>query len=151
MKTTTSLATLAALTLAFSAPAFAQDHAGHAMPEHSEEQHAQKHDHAGDHDHGHGHDEGSADAANDDEAAKATPAVGRTITAQVHGMVCDFCARSLTKVLRRDENVEDVAIDLTDKTVAIVLTEDGEMDDAAVEEAVLSAGYNVASIERGAS
>ena len=114
--------------------------------------HAQHHDGTGHaHEHEHEHDGATEEAEAEAPVALPGGTEARTITVRVDGMVCDFCARSLTKVLKRDENVEDVAIDLTDKTVAIVLTEDGEMDDAAVEEAVLSAGYNVASIERGAS
>lgn len=97
------------------------------------------------------HDHDHAEAAPAEASAVLPQGAARTITVRVDGMVCDFCARSLTKVLRRDENVEDVAIDLEDKTVTILLTEDGAMDDEAVTEAVLNAGYNVASIERGAA
>ena len=99
------------------------------------------------HDHDHAHEPREAAPA---APAASIPASARTITVRVDGMVCDFCARSLTKVLRRDDDVADVAISLEDKTVTILLTEDGRMDDEAVTEAVLSAGYNVASIERGA-
>lgn len=114
--------------------AAAQDHG--AMDHHGMD-HAQ---------HAHDHEDAAP------EASAVLPGdAARTITVRVNGMVCDFCARSLTKVLRRDDNVEDVAIDLEDKTVTILLTEDGAMDDEAVTEAVLSAGYDVASIERGAA
>ena len=128
--TSTLIAPLAAAALALGGIALAQDH------------HGMDHD---DHDHAH---EGEAPTP---DAAVLPADAARTITVRVNGMVCDFCARSLTKVLRRDENVADVAISLEDKTVTIALTEDGEMDDQAVTDAVLSAGYNVASIERGAS
>ena len=126
----TLIAPIAAAALALSGTAFAQDH--HGM------------DHSG-HDHAH---EGEVAPAAD---AVLPTGAARTITVRVNGMVCDFCARSLTKVLQRDENVEAVAISLEDKTVTIALTEDGRMDDEAVTDAVLSAGYNVASIERSAS
>ena len=128
MTRATIIAPIAALALMGTAAA--QDH--------------QSMDHSG-HDHAH---EGEAAPAAD----PVLPAdAARTITVRVNGMVCDFCALSLTKVLRRNENVADVAISLEEKTVTIALTEDGRMDDEAVTDAVLSAGYNVASIERGAS
>ena len=122
------LAALAALTLG-AAPAFAQDHEGMNHGDHA-------HDHA----------ETAVEAETD--AAPLAAAEGRTVTAKVRGMVCDFCARSLTKVLKRDERVEDVAIDLTDKTVTIVLAEGASMTDEEVEKAVLSAGYNLDSVAR---
>ena len=134
-KTTPLLAAALALTGAAHAQDTGMDHdAGH--------QHEHRHEHQQDHE--------GAEAA-PAPAVRPADAPARTITVRVDGMVCDFCARSLTKVLRRDGNVADVAISLEDKTVTILLAEGGAMDDAAVTEAVLSAGYNVAAIERGAS
>ena len=141
MTTIKTLASAAALTLAFGTQSFAQehDHAGHAMQDH-----AAPHDH--DHDHGDDHAMHKADAEAD--AAAPALAAGRTITAKVHGMVCDFCARSLTKVLSKKDAVEAVAIDLSDKTVTIVLKDGARMDDAEVEKAILDAGYNLAELTR---
>ena len=94
------------------------------------------------------HQHDHADEAPVEAERAIAPVATRTITATVDGMVCDFCARSLTKVLRRKEAVEDVAIDLTAKTVTIVLADGAAMTDEEVEEAVLSAGYNLARLER---
>ena len=148
MTKTTSTALAALVAFGFGSAGLAQDRHGdmdHSKMDHAQMDHAQ---HEDGHQHGddHGHDHADADAD-----APLPDGLDRTITVRVNGMVCDFCARSLTKVLRRDDNVEAVAISLEDKTVTIVLTEDGEMDDAAVEKAVKNAGYNVASIERGAA
>lgn len=133
-KIKTSLALLAApLALGMAA---AQDHKG---MDHS----AMAHQHGDDH----VHDHDALDADEADVGAAPTPA-GRTVTARVHGMVCDFCARSLTKVLSRRDEVEAVAIDLTDKTVTIVLREDETLSDEEIERAVLDAGYNLAALER---
>ena len=131
----TITAILAALSLG-TAPALAAQDMQHGQ----HDQHA-KH---GDHDHDHDH----ADEAPLEAEGPIAPVATRTITATVDGMVCDFCARSLTKVLRRKDAVADVAIDLTAKTVTIVLAEGAAMTDEEVEEAVLSAGYNLAHLER---
>ncbi|MEO1042604.1 MAG: heavy-metal-associated domain-containing protein [Pseudomonadota bacterium] len=75
---------------------------------------------------------------------------GRSITVAVNGMVCDFCARSLTKVLERNEAVEAVDVSLESKNITILLTETGTISDDELNEAVRNAGYNIASIERPA-
>ena len=145
---TRTIFALAATSLLALGAARAQDHDSqhHDGMDHQAMDHgAMQHDGAHEHD----HDAAEADAA--DAAPLRAGGEARTVTVRVNGMVCDFCARSLTKVLKRDDNVEDVAISLEDKTVTILLAEGGAMDDAAVEKAVKNAGYNVASIERGAS
>ena len=130
-----TLAALAALVLGTAPAAAAQEHAEHG----DHRKHA-----AGAHQHEHDHDH--ADEADAERAMVA--AEGRTITARVHGMVCDFCARSLTKVLGRNDAVEDVAIDLTEKTVTIIVRDGAVLSDEAVREAVTHAGYNLAALER---
>lgn len=145
MTTITTLASAAALALTLGAQSFAQEHVSHDdHADHAMRDPAAPHDH--DHDHGDDHAMHKADAEAD--AAAPALAAGRTITAKVHGMVCDFCARSLTKVLSKKDAVEAVAIDLSDKTVTIVLKDGARMDDAEVEKAILDAGYNLAELTR---
>ncbi len=113
---------------------------------------AQDHQHGDDHQHHHDHDH----TAEHHEPAKDTAVTsedfgGRNITVAVNGMVCDFCAQSLMKVLERNEAVETVDISLEDKTIAIVLKEGGSMSDEELDKAVKSAGYNIASIDRASS
>ncbi|MEM0929043.1 MAG: heavy-metal-associated domain-containing protein [Pseudomonadota bacterium] len=99
-------------------------------------------DHA--HDHSTAHHQ-TADTAPVDNVS------GRTIKVAVNGMVCDFCARSLTKVLERNNAVEAVDVSLENKTITIVLAEGGVMSDQDIDDAVRNAGYNIASIDRSAS
>ena len=141
---TGTAAALAAILALTGASAFAQQHEGHGgHGGHGGGDHgAQQHDH--DHDTA----DADADEAQDAGADGIGAAEGRTITARVHGMVCDFCARSLTKVLGKNDAVEDVAIDLTDKTVTILVKEGETLSDEAVREAVTHAGYNLAALER---
>lgn len=96
--------------------------------------------------HDHDHDERTQDASR--SAAGLQIVEGRTLIVSVNGMVCDFCAQSLTKVLKKNRNVEKLAISLEEKTVAIVLREGGAMTDREVEKAVKTAGYNLAGIKR---
>jgi copper chaperone CopZ len=121
----TLLAAFASASLAFGMAA-AQDHHG---------------DH-GSHDEHHDHEGEAA------KTEKVDAVEGRTVIVAVDGMVCDFCARSLTKVLTKNEAVDEVAISLEDKTVTILLTETGAMSDEEIEDAVKSAGYNLRDIER---
>lgn len=132
MKLITILMASAAL---LCAPAFAQDHGDH-------HDHDKGHKHET-HDHGDGHEMESHEKS---DAVKAVE--GRTVTVKVDGMVCDFCARSLTKVLKKKDAVEDVAISLEDKTVTILLKKGSAMSDEEIEKAVQNAGYNLAGIER---
>lgn len=126
------ISTLTASVFLFTAPALAQEHHEH------DHEHGEVHDHQS-----HEHD-GEMTA----EEHEVDAVAGRTVTVKVNGMVCDFCARSLTKVLKKKDAVEDVAISLKDKTVTIVLKDGAAMSDDEIGEAVTSAGYNLASIER---
>ena len=129
------ISTLTASVFLFTAPALAQ--------EHHEHDHGEAHDHQSSDHQSHEHD---GEMAAEEHAVDAVD--GRTVTVKVNGMVCDFCARSLTKVLKKKDAVEDVAISLKDKTVTIVLKDGAAMSDDEIGEAVNSAGYNLASIER---
>ena len=73
---------------------------------------------------------------------------GRIIQATVNGMVCDFCAQSLTKVLMREEAVETVQISLEAQFVTITVKEGMSLSDEVVEKAIFWAGYDLAEIVR---
>jgi copper chaperone CopZ len=70
------------------------------------------------------------------------------IIVQVNGMVCDFCARALEKNFLKQVEVNNVAIDLTAKTLAIFLKPGAQLEDAEIEQLVKQAGYNVENISR---
>lgn len=73
---------------------------------------------------------------------------GRIVQAEVLGMVCDFCAISLIKVIEKNETVDHVAISLETNRVTIFLKDGGVITDAEVEKAVIWAGYDLAGIDR---
>ena len=79
----------------------------------------------------------------------ANPALeGRLVEVQVNGMVCDFCAQSLIKVLQKKDSVEEVTISLETKLMIITQAQGKSISDEEVREAVNWAGYDTASIKR---
>lgn len=73
---------------------------------------------------------------------------GRIVQAEVNGMVCDFCAQSLTKVLQKNKAVEEVDISLETKIITITVVEGATLTDEEVKKAVYWAGYDLVKIER---
>ncbi len=71
-----------------------------------------------------------------------------TIGIRVEGMVCDFCAQSVLKVLKKNESVQDVDINLDEGLVTVILKEGATIDDKALEEAIYYAGYELVEIMR---
>lgn len=67
-------------------------------------------------------------------------------TAVVDGMVCDFCAQGLTKVLMKEKGVTGVEVDLTTKEVKILLEPGATISDETINKKVDWAGYKVRGI-----
>jgi copper chaperone CopZ len=66
----------------------------------------------------------------------------------VDGMVCDFCAQSVKKVLEKEDGVKDVAIDLSAKTVAFDMQENKHMSESYVTELIRQAGYKATKVTK---
>ena len=73
---------------------------------------------------------------------------GVLISVEAKGLVCEFCAKALEKVLMREERVAGVRVDLTTKEILVSLKEGMNMEDEEIERLVIDAGYNVANISR---
>lgn len=71
-----------------------------------------------------------------------------TITAEVHGMVCEFCAVGLEKQFEKCDEVESIAVSLEAGTVKLVLKDGEQMDDERITKIINDNGINVASIKR---
>ena len=65
-----------------------------------------------------------------------------TITYTVVGMTCDHCVRSVKEEVSAVAGVEQVDVDLASGRVDVTSSE--PVDDAAVEAAVVEAGYTLA-------
>lgn len=87
----------------------------------------------------------------DNHAPAETGALSQTmVTAKVNGMVCDFCARAVTKVFGKEDSVENVHVDLDNGEIHVMLKSGAEMTDAEVEKLVKKSGYDLVSVGREA-
>lgn len=67
--------------------------------------------------------------------------------ASVDGMVCDFCTQSITKALKKNPEVKDVAVDLTAKTVTVTAATGKIVSDEMVSKAIDYAGYKMTDLK----
>ena len=72
------------------------------------------------------------------------------VTVTVKGMVCSFCVQGVEKKLSQINSVKRVKVDLEAKAVQVWVKPKGQLTDKQIHEAIRSAGYNVASIQRAA-
>ena len=79
-------------------------------------------------------------------SADAQPSV---VTARVHGLVCDFCARAIIKVFSRRDEVSDIVVDLDAGTVVIHTHPGMCIADAVVSGLMTDAGYKTVAIAGG--
>ncbi len=114
-------------------PALADDHGEHA------------HD-----DHAHGeHDMQPADMALNEDISAALAAGGSLVTAEVNGMVCDFCAMAMTRTFGRRDEVAAIHVDLDTKVLQLVIKDGESMTDEVIRDLVTRSGYETTAIRRG--
>ncbi len=80
--------------------------------------------------------------------AYSTERCSETIQVEVNGLVCDFCARALEKVIGKRDDVNSLNVDLDKGVVTIDMKPGHTMDDATLEELITDSGYNIRSIEK---
>lgn len=73
------------------------------------------------------------------------------ITAKVNGMVCDFCARAVTKVFSQDDAVEAVNVDLDTGEIQVTLKAGADLTDETVADLVTKSGYDLVSVSRASA
>jgi copper chaperone CopZ len=71
--------------------------------------------------------------------------------ASVNGLVCDFCAQSIEKSLRRRPEVNDVRVDLTAKLISIDFKPNANLDDETIRRIITNAGFTVTDLRRPAA
>jgi copper chaperone CopZ len=81
-------------------------------------------------------------------SAMAEPGGGEILVANVNGLVCDFCAQSIRKIVGQEDAVQKVHVDLSKGQVRIDLKPGKKLDDAAVEKLIRKAGYSLVSVDR---
>lgn len=83
------------------------------------------------------------------EPPSATEAKGaETVVARVNGMVCDFCARAVTKVFGREDAVAGIDVDLDAGAIRIALKPGETLADERIAELIRDSGYALVAIER---
>ena len=85
------------------------------------------------------------------EAPAAEAAAGDIIVANVNGLVCDFCAQSIRKIVGKEAAVQQVHVDLSKGQVRIDLKPGKALDDATIDKLIRKAGYSLVSIDRNAA
>lgn len=73
------------------------------------------------------------------------------LTVTVKGMVCDFCARAVTKVFGKNDAVDGVHVDLDSGEIHVGLKPGMTLSDDEVERLVKRSGYAMISVEREAT
>lgn len=82
------------------------------------------------------------------ETRTEMPASQTMVTAKVKGMVCDFCARAVTKVFGKNAAVENVHVDLDTQEIHVILKAGSDLSDETVKDLVKKSGYTFVSVER---
>ena len=71
-----------------------------------------------------------------------------TVYAHVNGLVCDFCARALEKTIGKQESVNSIEVNLTNKIITINLNEGKTLDDSKITQLIEDSGYSIREITR---
>jgi len=72
-----------------------------------------------------------------------------TITVDVNGLVCEFCAVTIEKNFnKKPEIVKLVKVNLNSKKVTIILQKEKNLSDEEVRDIIVNNGYNVVKINR---
>jgi copper chaperone CopZ len=79
--------------------------------------------------------------------AKAEEAICKEgVTANVNGLVCDFCARALEKVFSKRDEFDSLNINLDEGLVNISFADGKTMDNETITKLITDSGYNVVSL-----
>ena len=66
----------------------------------------------------------------------------------INGLVCDFCARAMEKTFSKKDEVKNIDVNLDNGLITIFFNEGKTLDDKALKQGVLDAGYDLKTITR---
>ena len=66
----------------------------------------------------------------------------------VNGLVCDFCARSIEKIFKKDDSVSDIEVNLEKMLITIYVNENKILNDKTIKKLINDSGYDVTEIYR---
>ena len=70
------------------------------------------------------------------------------IEVRVKGLVCDFCAQSISKLFSKEKSVKAIDVNLDQGMIKIDLKDGYKMDDTKITKLITDSGYNVERINR---
>lgn len=73
---------------------------------------------------------------------------GVTISVDVFGLVCDFCAQAIEKVFMKRDEVSGIKVDLANGFITIFTKQGKDLGDDLIKTLITDAGYNVDKINR---
>ena len=79
-------------------------------------------------------------------STKNQTTTANTLTVEVNGMVCAFCAQGIAKNLTKHSSVKNVTVDLDNKIVIISLLKNQQIPSATITTIINDAGYSVNNI-----
>lgn len=71
----------------------------------------------------------------------------QSVKATVNGMVCAFCAQGIEATLSKLPATKSVFVDLKKKIVAVEAKDGQTLDNKAINDAIVDAGYDVVKLE----
>ena len=66
----------------------------------------------------------------------------------INGLVCDFCARSIEKIFKKDESVSNIEVNLEKMLITIYVNENKILNDKTIKKLINDSGYVVMEIYR---
>ncbi|MGZ9097227.1 MAG: heavy-metal-associated domain-containing protein [Micavibrio sp.] len=72
---------------------------------------------------------------------------GHDIWVRVNGLVCDFCAQSITTLFKKQAAVDDVQVDLGSGFVTVDLKDQQILSDEVITQLMTDSGYTVVEIK----
>ena len=72
----------------------------------------------------------------------------KKINVFVNGLVCDFCARSIEKIFKKDDSVSDIEVNLEKMLITIYVNENKILNDKTIKKLINDSGYDVMEIYR---
>lgn len=70
----------------------------------------------------------------------------QSVSVEVNGMVCDFCARSAEKVLTSQDSIDSININLNKKIIHIYFKEGMMLSEESIKDLIRQSGYDVKDI-----
>ena len=72
----------------------------------------------------------------------------KKINVFVNGLVCDFCARSIEKIFKKDESVSNIEVNLEKMLITIYVNQNKILNDKTIKKLINDSGYDVTEIYR---